>query len=57
MIDGKNGLVVDMNAESVANGVQKLIENRDLYDYIKEFQSHEKKSNYEELDRFYQLIE
>lgn len=57
MIDGENGLVVDINAEAVADGIQKLIEDKALYQHIMEFQSHEKKSNYEELDTFYHLIE
>ena len=57
MIDGENGLVVDMNAQAVADGVEKLINNVDLYNHIVEYQKQETKCNYEELDKFYSLID
>lgn len=56
MIDGKNGLVVDMNAEAVYEGVMKLIENDNLRENIITFLQAEKKGNVEELEKFYQLI-
>lgn len=57
MIDDENGIVVDMSAEAVANGIQRLMEDRALYDHIVAYQAGEKKGNYEELDKFYALIE
>lgn len=56
MIDGKNGLVVDMNAESVAEGILELIYNKKLNNSIVEYLKKEKKGNTEELQKFYKLI-
>lgn len=56
MIDRKNGLVVDMNAEAVANGILELIHNKELTNNIIEYLKIEKKGNVEELDKFYDLI-
>ena len=57
MINGENGLVADMNAEAVADSIEKLISDRELYTHIKEFLQNEEKGNYGELDRFYSLLE
>jgi DNA transposition AAA+ family ATPase len=56
MIDGKNGLVVDMTAEDVTNGILKLIVDNDLKESIVKFLQIEKKGNIEELAKFYELI-
>ena len=56
MIDGKNGLVVKMNATAVAEGICELINNKKLYDNIVSYLTQEKKGNTEELDKFYSLI-
>lgn len=56
MIDGKNGLVVDMNADAVYEGITKLISNKELRENIITFLQTEKKGNLEELKKFYQLI-
>lgn len=57
MVNGENGLVVSVNAEAIADGVERLVTEKALYDHIKEYQSQEKKGNTEELNKFYQLIE
>ena len=57
MIEGENGLVVDMDGEAVADGIHRLMNDPKLYEHIVEFQKTEKKGNYEELDKFYALIE
>lgn len=57
MVEGENGLVTDMNGEAVADAIQRLIEDKELYKHIVEYQKKEKKGNYEELDKFYALIE
>lgn len=57
MIDGKNGLVVDMNAEAISKGIIKLLNNEKLRGSIIEFLKNEKKGNVEEIEKFYQLIE
>lgn len=56
MIDGKNGLVVDMTADAVTDGVLKLIKNKELKESIVSYLHVEKKGNVEELTKFYKLI-
>ena len=56
MIDRKNGLVVDMNAESVVNGILELIQDKKITNEIIEYLKKEKKGNTEELEKFYKLI-
>lgn len=56
MVDGKNGLVVDMNAKAVCEGIRKLIENNALRESIIRYLKSEKKGNTEELSKFYELI-
>lgn len=56
MVDGKNGLVVDMEAEDVSEGIVKLINDNDLRNGIIEYLHSEKKGNVEEIDKFYHLI-
>lgn len=57
MIDGDNGLVVEMNAEAVADGIIRLATDQELYQHIKRFQEREKKGNVEEIEKFYALVE
>jgi len=56
MIDGKNGLVVDMNSDAVVEGIMKLINDMQLKEEIVKYLQQEKKGNVEELDRFYKLV-
>lgn len=56
MIDGENGLVVDMNAPAVAGGIERLMNDADLYAHIKDYQMREKKGNIEEIQKFYRLV-
>ncbi|WP_053984381.1 glycosyltransferase [Niameybacter massiliensis] len=56
MIEGQNGLVVDMNDESVYKGIIQLINNQQLYEHIVAYLKQEKKGNAEELQKFYKLI-
>lgn len=57
MINGENGLVVEMNAEAVADGIIRLAMDSELYQHIKRFQEREKKGNVEEIEKFYALVE
>ena len=56
MIDGENGLVVEMNAEAVADGIIRLATDLELYQHIKRYQEQEKKGNVEEIQKFYELL-
>lgn len=57
MVQRKNGIVTQMDGESVANGVLELIENSDLRLNIIEYLKNEKKGNLEEFNKFIKLIE
>lgn len=57
MIDGKNGLVVDMSSVGIAEGIIKLIEEDKLRENIVEYLKKEKKGNEEEIEKFYELLE
>jgi glycosyltransferase involved in cell wall biosynthesis len=56
MVDGKNGLVVDMNAEAVFQGILKMITQKGLSEDIIRYLITEKKGNVEEIEKFYKLI-
>lgn len=56
MINGKNGLVVDLNGEAIANGISELIKNKELKNNIIKYLINEKKGNIEELEKFYKII-
>lgn len=57
MVEGKNGLVVDMDPDQVCTSVIKLITDGELRTSIVSYLKAEKKGNLEELDKFYQLLE
>ncbi|MEK4302286.1 glycosyltransferase [Oceanobacillus sp. FSL W8-0428] len=56
MIHEKNGLVVDMNPEAVAEGILRLINEPELRQSIIHYLKQEKKGNTEEIEKFYQFI-
>ena len=56
MVDRKNGLVVDMDAKGISDGILELINYKELKSEIVEYLTREKKGNIEELDKFYKLI-
>ncbi len=57
MVQGKNGIVVPIDATAVADAIQDLIEHPEKMKEISDYQRTEKKGNIEELEKFYQLIE
>lgn len=57
MVQGKNGIVVPIDAIAVADAIQDLIEHPEKMAAISDYQQTEKKGNIEELEKFYQLIE
>ncbi|WP_282173037.1 glycosyltransferase [Cytobacillus firmus] len=56
MVDGKNGIVVDMKAEAVCEGILKLINDVDFRNRIIKYLQSEKKGNVDEIEKFYHLI-
>lgn len=56
MVDGKNGLVTDMNAGAVAEAIMKLMNDQNLYDSIVEYLKKERKENTETIEKFDKMI-
>lgn len=56
MVNGENGLVVEMNAEAVADGIIRLATDQELYQHIRSYQEREKKGNVEEIEKVYELL-
>ena len=57
MIDGSNGLVVDINAQAVADAVELMMKDSELYNSIVNYLKLEEKENYKSLNKFNQLIQ
>lgn len=57
MVDGKNGLVTDMNAEAVAEAIIRMMNDQELYDRIVTYLKNEKKENTETVKKFDAMIE
>jgi glycosyltransferase involved in cell wall biosynthesis len=57
MVPNKNGIVTQMDAVSVANAIEDLLNNPEKWEAISAYQRGEKKGNPEELAKFYALIE
>ena len=53
----QNGLVVEMNASAVAEGIMELLSKPDLCFAIKSYLSFEQKGNIEEINKFYDVID
>ena len=56
MIPGKNGLVVDMNAQAVADGVERMINDDEFRNSVIEYLKTEKKGNTEEIQKIENLM-
>ena len=57
MVQGKNGVVVPIDATAVADAIHDLIEHPEKRERISAYQRTEKKGNLEELQKFYDLID
>ena len=55
--DGENGLIVEMNAQAIADAIQRLWNDIELRNHIVEELKAEKKGNTEEIEKFYRMIE
>ncbi|WBW98957.1 glycosyltransferase [Oceanirhabdus sp. W0125-5] len=56
IINGQNGLIVDMNSKSIAEGIKKLIDNNELINKFKDNLSKEKLGTESEIEKLYKLI-
>lgn len=57
MVDGKNGIVTDMNAEAVADAIERMMNDEELYQSIKSYLKQEPKENMESVKKFDGLID
>lgn len=57
MVPGKNGLVVKQDPIAVADAIEKLLTDKELYNSIKCYLENEKKGNPEEIEKFHKLID
>jgi glycosyltransferase involved in cell wall biosynthesis len=56
MVQGENGLVVPMKPDAIADAIEQLLNDKELYNHIVAYQRREKKGNIEEIENFYRLI-
>lgn len=56
MVQGENGVVVPQDPVAVADSIERLLNDQQLYNHIVAYQQQEKKGNTEEIEKFYQLI-
>lgn len=56
MVPNKNGIVVPQNPKEVADAIESLLCNKELYAAIETYLKQEKKGNVEELEKFYEMI-
>ena len=57
MVQMKNGIVTDFEPAHVADAVEKLINDKDLYQSIYQYLMQEKKGNIEEIQKINKLLE
>lgn len=57
MVPEKNGLVVPQNPVAVADAIERMLTDKELYQHIVSYLQTEKKGNQEEVEKFYQLLE
>ena len=57
MVPNKNGLVVPLDSGLVADAIEKILTDKELYQSICSYLKTEKKGNTEELQKFYGLLE
>lgn len=57
IIDGKNGFITEMNGQSVAEAVEKLLGNKELALSMQNYQKENPLSYSAEIDKFYSIVE
>ena len=57
MVQGENGLVVEMAPEAVAEGILRLMRDPALYAHIRQYQQSEGKGNEGEVQRVFRILE
>ena len=57
MVPEKNGIVVKQDPIAVADAVERLLTDKELFQSIVSYQQQEKKGNTEEIEKFYKLLD
>lgn len=57
LVNEKNGLIVDMSGQAIADGIIRLVNDVELRNSLVECLKTEKKGNLEEFDKFVKLLE
>lgn len=58
IVDGKTGILVDINPDSIADGIERLIHNQALQEFLsKNLEKEQYDLEYDELERHYQVFE
>jgi glycosyltransferase involved in cell wall biosynthesis len=57
MVQGKNGLVVPQDPIAVADAIERLLNDKVLYDSIVSYQKKEQIDNSKEIEKFYALVD
>jgi len=57
IVDGKTGIIVGMEPEQIADGIQRLLNDKTLQQTLKENCSLEMNGSIKALEKFYQMIE
>lgn len=55
--DGKEGMIVPMNAEGIADGIQRMLENEELQNGYSEYLKAHEYGNQDEVQKYIDLIE
>lgn len=56
IIDGEEGIITKMNPQGIAEGLEKLLQDRDLLQHIEEYLSQHEYGNQQEIEKYMDLI-
>ena len=57
IMDGKEGVIVDIAAEAISNGIMELLNNEILYESIKNYMTNNEYGNVSEMVAYYKLFD
>lgn len=55
--DKKEGVVVDLSAEAIANGIEKILSDHTLYEGIEKYLSEHEYGNVDEIKKYYKIFD
>lgn len=57
LLDGEEGIIVDMNSSAIAEGISSFLENKTLQKHIQQYLASKEYGNQVEIDKYINLIE